>query len=123
MTNVDIGKLYGVCRRFIDLWENVYSDPKEFEPLVEELREAVGIQQELDRYEDLRVNLAQRAFTAPDASDEEMLASLDARIRDAVAAPQPDEGTHTKEDHDRSVGYYGACFYCDTGDRLLEEGR
>lgn len=46
MTNVDIGKLYGVCRRFIDLWENVYSDPKEFEPLVEELREVVGWEQD-----------------------------------------------------------------------------
>lgn len=86
MTNVDIGKLYGVCRKFIDVWDRPYSDPAEFGPLVEELREAVGMQQELDRYEDMRVNLAQRAFTAPDASDEEMLESLDARIRDAVSA-------------------------------------
>lgn len=38
---------------------------------------------------DLRHNLALRAFTAPDATDDMMLESLDARIRDALA---PDPG-------------------------------
>jgi hypothetical protein len=37
------------------------------------------------RLADLRYNLALRACTAPDADDDTMLASLDARIRDAVA--------------------------------------
>ena len=40
-----------------------------------------SLRAELD---DLRYNLAQRAFTAPDADDATMLASLDARIRDAL---------------------------------------
>jgi hypothetical protein len=35
---------------------------------------------------DLRFNLSQRAFTAPDADDATMLSSLDARIADAVAS-------------------------------------
>jgi ElaB/YqjD/DUF883 family membrane-anchored ribosome-binding protein len=41
--------------------------------------------------DDLRRNLSQRAFTAPDADDAIMLASLDTRIagRPATAVPEP----------------------------------
>lgn len=39
-----------------------------------------------DQLADLRHNLALRAFTAPDADDETLLSSLDARIRDALTS-------------------------------------
>jgi hypothetical protein len=48
-----------------------------------------------DELADLRFNLAQRAFTAPDTDDVTMLASLDARIADALASrstPPQDAG-------------------------------
>lgn len=51
MTNVDIGKLYGVCRKFITVWDDPYSEPAAFGPAVEELREVLGPQQ--DEYVEL----------------------------------------------------------------------
>lgn len=46
-------------------------------------------QQLRDELEDLRHNLALRAFTAPDADFEDILTSLDARIRDALNPKDP----------------------------------
>lgn len=47
------------------------------------------LQQLRDQLEDLRHNLALRAFTAPDADFATILTSLDARIRDALNPQEP----------------------------------
>ncbi len=51
MTNVDIGKLYGVCRKFITVWDDPYAEPAAFGPAVTEMRELLTPQQDDDTVE------------------------------------------------------------------------